>query len=315
MAKTFSKVLLTTFQAQLQDSEISDSDRQLVMRLLHEASTSVLASKAAPSTKKRARSNYQLWKSDEEVKTLFRAEHPGLNGADTNIEMGKIWKAMTDEEKSPWTERSSEEKAEFGASSEEEAPKPKSGTRKRARTPYQCYKKDKTVIQAQRAEHPDLDQKAFNAHLKEQFSCLSVEEKAPYEAQASQDKDLVDQHNHVPVASAPTSDTEAVAPTSDPEAVAPTSDPEAVAPTSDPEAVAPTSDPEAVVPSVPPAETPQVVQTQPKRKPSPYQKWKKDPATKEQFLESHPGTDKASIHSIMKATWDAMSDEARAPWN
>ena len=275
MTKTFSKNLIATFQAQLQSSPLSPTDQQLVMRFINEASDSALAVKTSPPTRSRARSNYQLWKSDEAVKAQFRTNHPGLKGSDTNIEMGKIWKAMSEQEKEPWSKQSREEKVEFGASSDDAKG---SRVRKRSRTAYQCYKKDPAVIQAIRQVNPNLDQKAFNAIIKEQFNCLSLDEKAPYESAASRDKDLVDKLTQSNASTVASSDSEG------------------------------TSD-ETIASEVVTSE----VAT--KRKPSPYQKWKKDPDTKVQFQESHPGLDKSQLLAIMKAKWDTLTVTERAPWN
>ena len=101
--------------------------------------------------RKRARSAYQIWKSDEQVKSAFRLQHPGSDGPTTNKLMGVQWKALTETNRQKWLDAAADEKEQFTAVTTS-PPVPKA--RKRARSAYMFFKTDPQIRSATKSSLP-----------------------------------------------------------------------------------------------------------------------------------------------------------------
>ena len=176
--------------------ELTSEQLAVLMRLISESETALISSKPTTTTgkaRKRAKSAYQFWKSDEEVKAKFREDHPDSDGPTTNRLMGQHWKALSEEDRVPYQEMSDKDKLEFESNSGAVSPKPsgkKEKVRKRARSGYQLFKSDEEVKARVRSANPDADFATFSKALSTEWSSLSDEEKEPFLEKAKAEKVL-----------------------------------------------------------------------------------------------------------------------------
>ena len=250
--------------------------------------------KKSPKDRKRARSAYQIWKSDPQVKTSFREAHPDLKGSkEINKAMGDAWKALTDEEKSTFTQAALDEKtawleahpeaAKTTTPKSDSSPKSESSpkSRKRARTPYEIFKSDpQTKVRLNLEEGATYPQ--ICKATKELWEDLSEEERCPFVDKAAEDAAhfQVESKTREVVAGALNTGLQ-------------------LAIANSPS----TSDSTSESPA-------------PKRKrgPSAYQKWKKDPATKTAVAERFPDVTGKELTKHFKEVWNEMTVEDQSAW-
>ncbi len=250
--------------------------------------------------RKRARSAYQCWKSNADVKAAFREEHPGSDGPTTNKLMGQMWKALSAEEKAPFEAESAKEKEQFQSSAPATSPKTKATKgkracgkpRKRARSAYQLYKMDESVRKTLREAMPDADFATFSKALSAQWKELSEEDAKPFHEAAAVEK------------------AEFAANTSESESDEP-SDTQAPSETQErTEAAQILRDLSSAETSSLTEESTTSASPKKKRGSSPYQQWKKHPATKAKFTSEHPEVeDKADMTRLLKSEWESMEGE------
>ncbi len=313
----------------------------------------VPAAKTKPAKKGRvrARSTYQIWKADPEVKAAFRLAHPGSDGPTTNKKMGEMWKALTDEEKTPFEALHEAELAEYASGApkkenqndetekkEKKQPKKKK-ERKRARTGYMLYKGDEQVRKALREAHPEADFAAFSKLLSEQWKQLSDDEQQPYKDIAAAEKaefeatKAMEEEKAALVAplpvpalikttSAPTTlqttpvqaEAEAEAVTALLQMKAPTEPSQEPASPAEPTQVASSlAEPTQVASSLAePTQEPASQAPKKSRGSSPYQIYKK--AHAKDLAAQHPEKEKQEITEMIQSNWQALSPEEKLPW-
>ena len=244
--------------------------------------------------RKRARSAYQCWKSNADVKAAFREEHPGSDGPTTNKLMGQMWKALSAEEKAPFEAESAKEKEQFQSSAPATSPKTKTTKgkracgkpRKRARSAYQLYKMDESVRKTLREAMPDADFATFSKALSAQWKELSEEDANPFHEAAAVEK------------------AEFATNTSESESDEPSDTQELT------EAAQILRDRASAETSSLTEESTTSASPKKKRGSSPYQQWKKHPATKAKFTSEHPEVeDKADMTRLLKSEWESMEGE------
>jgi hypothetical protein len=199
MSKTFTTALRTAFLANLTATENNSGDfvfssPELDAIVAHlDAAIAELASAKPIKTLKRARTGYQLWKGDTDVKLAYREAHPDESGAPAlNKGMGLLWKGLADSDRAPWLAAASEEREVFIAQKQDtdsDGDVPKKV--KRARSAYMFYKMDQATKDRILAEHPDTTFVEQSKIVAGWWKGLGEEDLAPYKLQADEDKDRV----------------------------------------------------------------------------------------------------------------------------
>ena len=113
LTTAFQKALTADSKTEHPTVQLSDDEIASLVAFLQRIAVGVQPTKAEKKGRVRARSTYQIWKSDDAVKEAFRTKHPGSDGPTTNKLMGDMWKALSDEEKAPFEATHEAELAEY----------------------------------------------------------------------------------------------------------------------------------------------------------------------------------------------------------
>ena len=296
--------ITTAFANALRKHCTNESEQPLVQLHANEIQALIgLLSQSLESTsapvRKRARSAYQIWKSDEQVKRAFRQTHPGSNGPTTNKLMGTQWKALTEDQKQTWLDAAAVEKEQFTAAG---GSTKTSKTRKRHRSAYMFFKTQPEVRAAAKATNPTATTKEISALLKSSWENLPAGEKIQYLKMELQDKLLF--------------------PTQDPDqsdvAAAPQESPGEMVyqrPAQEAEESKQEESANTVVLLTPSDSISTTIKKARRKGTSPYQRWKKHSDTKALFITRFHNADKATRTKEMKRHWhDIMSDDERTQW-
>jgi hypothetical protein len=292
----FAKELAEDCQREQPAVQLMPDEQASLVALLGKVLDGLPATATAPTStvRKRARSAYQFWKSNVDVKAAFREEHPHSDGPTTNKLMGQIWKNLSDEEKAPFEAESASEKEQFqsrepktNASPKKSVSKKCPNVRKRARSAYQIYKKDENVRKVLREAMPDADFTTFSKALSIQWKELSEVDSKPFYEAAKLEKAEMDN----------TSESEGE-----------TTDMDA------PETLNVVLADVAQILNEAPEETtveaPEEIRPKKKRGSSPYQQWKKEEKTKNKFITEHPEVlDKKEMNRLLKIEWESMEGD------
>ena len=198
--------LLLSFKKAMERDCSPDSESPVVQLMTDERDKiiGILATcveELAPKKKGRvrARSAYQCWKGNEEVKASFRKQHPGANGPETNRLMGEMWKALDAEGRAPFEAEHLAEKEQFAQNSDNESidkatksktkQKKEKAVRKRARTAYQFFRGDDKIKAEMRLENPDAPFGKIAKLQKAKWEAMTLEEQAPWEEKAIQERE------------------------------------------------------------------------------------------------------------------------------
>ena len=133
------------------DIVLDPSELQIILQVAEKCLTELSETvpqqpKSKPKERVRARSAYQIWKSENTSK--FRLDNPNISGgADINKAMGSLWKSLSDQEKTRYFAENAKERSMYTSkesTTKPRVPKPKKEKppRKRSKSPYECYKAD-----------------------------------------------------------------------------------------------------------------------------------------------------------------------------
>ena len=139
--------------------------------------------KEKPKTK-RAKSAYQFFMGDAEVRKVVKEENQDASSKEILTLMAGKWKSMEDEEKSKYTEMSAQDK---DAVQQQQPPKAEK-TRTRAKTAYQFFMGDAEVRQAVKEENQEASSKEILTLMAGKWKGMEDEEKSKYVDQSEEDK-------------------------------------------------------------------------------------------------------------------------------
>jgi hypothetical protein len=318
----FAKELAEDCQREQPAVQLMPDEQASLVALLGKVLDGLPATATAPTStvRKRARSAYQFWKSNVDVKAAFREEHPHSDGPTTNKLMGQIWKNLSDEEKAPFEAESASEKEQFqsrepktNASPKKSVSKKCPNVRKRARSAYQIYKKDENVRKVLREAMPDADFTTFSKALSIQWKELSEVDSKPFYEAAKLEKAEMDNTSE---SEGETTDMDA------PETLnVVLADVAQILNEAPEETTVEASEPLNVVladvaqilneaPEETTVEAPEEIRPKKKRGSSPYQQWKKEEKTKNKFITEHPEVlDKKEMNRLLKIEWESMEGD------
>lgn len=254
--------------------------------------------KSKPKERVRARSAYQIWKSENTSK--FRLDNPNISGgADINKAMGSLWKSLSDQEKTRYFAENAKERSMYTSkesTTKPRVPKPKKDKqpkppRKRSKSPYECYKADylanNIIKDADSAEGINYKDRCLAA--KNAWEQLSEEERQLWVVTANKEKQQFLLSNKADDVVSEVINTGLQSASQSLEGT-------------------PNQSPQSST-NVTPVTSP--------RGPSPYQKWKKLPETKKTLLviyqRNNPDATKVP-KEVYKESWKALTQEERSKY-
>ena len=170
--------------------EASNKEKE-EMALLKPTVVNTVTQESVPIKKrKRARSAYTLYSSDQNVRNKIKSDHPdAVNdfGATSKL-ISAQWKKLSDEEKQPYVTESEKEKAEMAKVSPDKKVTESGKPRKRARSAYSLYTMDISVKTALKAANPDVAFTNFSKLVSVQWKTLSEADKQPYVEASNKEK-------------------------------------------------------------------------------------------------------------------------------
>jgi hypothetical protein len=336
----FAQQMTAAFEAALREDAdnlcLVNTDITRVMKLLTSTCESLLGQ--GKSTRTRGQSPYQYWKSLNKAKVA--EDNPTSNYKEISAIMKAQWAAMNEAEKAPFVESAqalrealpSSPKSEQAedATQEDTGEKPKSTRKPRKKGPsaYQAYKrKMKDTFQKQ---HPDDDYSALSKKMKAAWDALDEAEQASYKP-TTQDSTHADDPQSVQE-----EESQQV------ESVEEESGQEESVEESEEESEQESEQEESGVENLPPllkakqvggisvqklfeaaqskkkdTDKPETKPAKAGRKPrikgrSAYQAFKAE--MKDTFTQQNPDDDYSALSKKMKAAWDALDEEGRAPY-
>lgn len=154
---------------------------------------------------KRPKSSYFLFCDDERANVT--EENPDLKPQEVSSELGKLWKALSDEEKAPYIERAAEAKAKYnkecGKTDKETTKKSKKSTKEKPEKRVKKKEQNKNskitgnILFCQeyrdevKEEHPTWKAPKVTRELTKMWKNLDDEERAEYEERAAELKGTV----------------------------------------------------------------------------------------------------------------------------
>jgi hypothetical protein len=150
---------------------------------------SPVVSSAAPKAK-RGRSAYNFYAMDGEVRAAVQKDNSDADFGKLSKLIGERWKGLSEEEKSPYEEKSLADKAQVALAKAKAvemgvvAP-PKV---KRARSAYTLYSLDPAVRNPVKKANQDADFGTLSKLISAQWKALSPEDKKPYEEKSGAEK-------------------------------------------------------------------------------------------------------------------------------
>lgn len=123
--------------------------------------------------RKRARSAYTFYSSDITVRTALKTGYPNADFGSLSKLISEKWKSLTLEERTPYDEKSAEEKKQFQEKSASSSSDNKSKARIRARSAYTLFTMDSDVKDAIRKENKDLKFSEYSKIFSVKWAALS----------------------------------------------------------------------------------------------------------------------------------------------
>ena len=122
---------------------------------------------------KRAKTAYQFFMGDTEVRTTIKDENPDAAPKEILSLMAGKWKSMEDDEKTKYVEMSTQDKKEVGETKTTK-------TRTRAKTAYQFFMGDAEVRAIIKEENPEAGPKDIMGLMGGKWKSMEDEEKNKY---------------------------------------------------------------------------------------------------------------------------------------
>ena len=217
-----SKEILTLMAGKWKSMEDEEKSKYTEMSAQDKDAVQQQQPPKAEKTRTRAKTAYQFFMGDTEVRQAVKEENPEASSKEILTLMAGKWKGMEDEEKSKYVDLSEEDKKAFvlspfdvfkGSLSEDEdaqekwdsmsesdkeefskapekkkkAPAEKSSP-KPSKTALKIYQTNKTVRDAMKEDHAGVNAKEITKLLSVQWKGLTDEEKAPFKAEAEKEK-------------------------------------------------------------------------------------------------------------------------------
>ena len=284
-----------------EDIVLDPSELQIILQVAEKCLTKLSETlpkqdKSKPKERVRARSAYQIWKSENTHQ--FRLDNPDISGGPAiNKAMGSLWKSLSDQEKTKYVTENAKERSLYPSKEsttkkpKDKKPKKEKQSRKRSKSPYECYKTDylanKFIQEADSIESINYKDRCLAS--KNAWEQLSEEERQLWEDTANKEKQQFLLSNKVEEVVSDVINTGLQSASQSLEGT-------------------PYQSPQSST-SVTPVTSP--------RGPSPYQKWKKLPETKKSLLviyqRNNPDATKVP-KEVFKDSWKALTQEERTKY-
>ena len=139
--------------------------------------------------RKRARSAYTLYSSDEKVREVVKSSNPDADfGAQSKI-IAAQWKELSETDRQPYVEASEAEKTEMIATKLATGQPLTGKVRKRARSAYTLYTMDDEVKSKVKVDHPDASFTDFSKILAAQWKTLTDQDREKYTIASGKEKE------------------------------------------------------------------------------------------------------------------------------
>jgi len=138
--------------------------------------------------RKRARSAYTLYSSDEKVRDVVRSSNPDADFGTQSKLIAAQWKELSDTDRQQYVTASEKEKAEMTASKLATGQPLTGKVRKRARSAYTLYTMDDEVKSKVKVDHPDASFTDFSKILAGQWKTLTDQDKEKYTIASGKEK-------------------------------------------------------------------------------------------------------------------------------
>ena len=185
------------------DEDDEDEDDEVAPKKAKKAAAAQPAKrkKKDPNAPKRATSSYFFFASD--VREEVKAANPGASITDISKLIGERWKAMSEDDKKPYTDKAEADKARYAremadyvppedASDDEDTPRKAKRAKKdpnapkRATSSYFFFAGE--IRSELRETHPDASMPEISKMIGERWKAMSEDDKKPYNDKAEADK-------------------------------------------------------------------------------------------------------------------------------
>jgi hypothetical protein len=151
-------------------------------------STNLYASTTTSKVSKRARSAYNFYAMDADVRAKVKQVNSDADFGMLSKLIGSQWKGLSDIEKQPYETKSHEDKVKVAIMKANAPPGVVQVKIKRARSAYTLYAMDADVRSKIKKAHPDADFGAISKLIGSQWKDLSTSDRQPYDSKSQEEK-------------------------------------------------------------------------------------------------------------------------------